>query len=322
MTERALRVLLALALGLAGWAAAQSSPLRDAPFLRAVGTVQDGGLPHAGCTCARCSRARSDPAFRRRVASLALIDPRQEPPAVFLIDATPDLPEQLEALADVRRAPAGGVDRRPLAGILLTHAHIGHYLGLAFLGYEVLHVRGLPVWATPRMAGFLRANGPWSQLVTKGEIELRETTPGAAVELAPDLRVRSFAVPHRDEYSDTVGYVIEGPGKRVLYVPDTDRWETWQPPLLERLAGVDVAILDGTFYSPDELPGRSITEIGHPLITVTMDLLGERVSNGALTVYFTHLNHSNPALDPESEAAAEIGRRGFAVLAEGQQVDL
>ncbi|MGH9465192.1 MAG: MBL fold metallo-hydrolase, partial [Thermoanaerobaculia bacterium] len=319
----------ALALGLlgagGGWAAGVAGdPAREAPapFARVVGTAQDGGLPHAACSCERCARARHDPSFRRRVASLAIVDPGSEPPAVFLIDATPDLEEQLARLSDVRRGPAGRVDRAPLDGVLLTHAHIGHYLGLAFLGYEVVHVEGLPVWASPRLAGYLRGNGPWSQLTTKGEIELREISPGVEVALTGALRVTPFVVPHRDEYSDTLGFLVAGPRRRLLYVPDTDRWETWDPPLGERLAGVDVAILDGTFYSTDELPGRSVGEIGHPLIQVTMDLLEDRVRAGALDVYFTHLNHSNPALDPDSAAAAEIRRRGFSVLAEGLELPL
>jgi pyrroloquinoline quinone biosynthesis protein B len=287
-----------------------------------VGTVQDGGLPHVACPCDRCELARRDPARARRVASLALVDPGREPPAVFLVDATPDLPAQLELLADVRRPPAGQVDRAPLDGILLTHAHIGHYLGLAFLGYEAVHVQGLPVWASSRMAEYLRTNGPWSQLVTKQEIELREMAPDVEVRLTPALAVTPFLVPHRDEYSDTLGFLVAGPERRVLYVPDTDRWETWELPLTDRLAEVDAAILDGTFYSPDELPGRSVAEIGHPPIQVTMEMLAELVRRGSLAVYFTHLNHSNPALDPDGAAAAEIRRRGFQVLPEGLELPL
>ncbi len=140
--------------------------------------------------------------------------------------------------------------------------------------------------------------------------------------LTPALTVTPFLVPHRDEYSDTVGFLVAGPRRRLLYVPDTDRWETWDPPLLERLAGVEVAILDGTFYAIGELPGRSVEQIGHPLIQVTMDLLEERVRSGALTVYFTHLNHSNLALDPESAEAIEIRRRGFQVLSESLDLPL
>lgn len=299
--------------------AAGTSP--SGPMVVVVGTVQDGGLPHAGCSCRRCEVARSDPARRRHVASLALVLPASD--QVYLLDATPDLPAQLAMLRPYRpHRPEGRVDRTPVSGVLLTHAHMGHYLGLAHFGFEVMHSQALPLYATPRMAAFLRTNGPWDQLVRLGNVELMETPPGATYELAGGVQVTPLAVPHRDEYSDTVAYRLAGPSRTLLYVPDTDGWELWQPPLDEVLAGIDVALLDGTFYSSDELPGRAVRSIGHPLITTTMERLGPRVHSGELEVFFTHLNHSNPALEPGSAAQRAIEAAGFAVLAEGQQLPL
>ncbi|MEM7355151.1 MAG: MBL fold metallo-hydrolase [Acidobacteriota bacterium] len=290
------------------------------PFVRVLGTVQDGGLPHAACHCSRCELARHDPAQRRYVASLALVLPASG--RVVVIDATPDLHPQLEQLADLRQGPEGRVDRAPIDGVFLTHAHIGHYLGLAFLGFEVVHTSELPVYCTPRMAEFLRRNGPWSQLVEKRNIDLVETAPGGTADLGDGVRVDFLQVPHRDEYSDTVGFRVHGPNRSLLYVPDTDAWSAWETPLSDVLEGVDVAILDGSFYSLDELPGRDISQVKHPLITVSMDLLQERVDAGRNEVYFSHLNHTNPALEPGSEARREIQRRGFQVLAEGLEIGL
>ena len=295
------------------------------PRLRVLGTAQDGGLPHAACDCARCNAARDDHALRRSIASLALIIPDDdESPAIYLIDATPDIRDQLDALRDVRDAPAGRVDREPVDGVLLTHAHIGHYLGLAFFGFEAVSTSDLPVHCTPRMAVFLEQNGPWEQMVENGNIDLITHAPGDAFQLG-DVRVTPVKVPHRDEYSDTVGYRFEGPDLTVLYLPDTEPWRTWQSPQPDPLTlfeGVDVLLVDGSFYSPAELPGRDVESIGHPLITETMDLLQERVDSGDLVVYFTHLNHSNPALEPDSAALKDIHRRGFRVLRDGQEFDL
>jgi pyrroloquinoline quinone biosynthesis protein B len=290
------------------------------PGLLVLGTAQDGGFPHAACRCERCAAARRDPRLARRVASLAVVLPAER--RVYLIDATPDIAVQLEALAPLRPAPAGRVDRSPVDGVLLTHAHVGHYLGLAHFGFEAIHTRALPTWATPRMARFLSTNGPWDQLVRLGNLELRPVEPGSTIQLGDAVAATPIAVPHRDEYSDTVAYLLRGPRRAVLYVPDTDAWRSWQPPLPERLAGVDVALLDGTFYSPEELPGRDVSKIGHPLITETMDLLGEAVRAGGLRVFFTHLNHSNPVLDAGSAARRALEARGFAVLAEGQEFPL
>jgi len=287
----------------------------------ALGTAQDGGVPQAGCDCSRCIAARRDPGRRRRVASLALQLPASG--QIWLIDATPDLGEQLEVTQRFRPHPAGGPDRHPVDGVLLTHAHAGHYLGLAYFGFETINSRDLPVYASARMAAFLRGNGPWSLLVERRNIVLREIAAGVPLALAPGLSATPIVVPHRDELSDTLGFLVRGPRRTLLYVPDTDSWAAWAVPLPEvlRRERVDVALLDGTFYSPGELPDRDVRRIGHPLMSATMELLREPV-RGGLQVFFTHLNHSNPALDPSGPERRALAAAGFKVLEEGQVLEL
>jgi len=329
----ALRVGLALAISVLGCSApdrsagrAPSSPARDEPrtrdegrqpFLRVLGTAQDGGIPHAACGCDRCEAARRDPYRRRRIASLALAIPAAN--KVYLIDAGPDLREQLEALRDVRPVPEGGTDRAPLAGIFLTHAHMGHYAGLVFLGFESLHVRRLPVYGSARMVAFLEENGPWSQMVRLEEIEPLVVEPGRPIPLEDGLSLTALVVPHRAEFTDTLAYWIRGPRASVFYAPDTDGWEGWSVPLEEVVSRADVALLDGTFYSADELPDRDLAPIAHPFIRATMDRLGRL---GAGKVFFTHLNHSNPALDPQAPARREIVSRGYRLLEDGEEFPL
>ncbi len=290
------------------------------PFVRVLGTAQDGGLPHAACACDRCEAARRDPSRRRRVASLALVLPESR--RLYLVDATPDLREQLAALRDVRPVPPGQTHRSPLDGVFLTHAHAGHYTGLLYLGYESLHVRDLPVHGSTRMLAYLRSNGPWSQMVRLGEVRLVEMLPDRPVILEEEVAVGAFPVPHRAEFTDTFAYVIGGPRSKLLYVPDTDGWSNWSVPVEEVLAEVDVALLDGTFYSRDELPDRDLSKIAHPPISDTMDRLEHVARQRGIRVYFTHLNHSNPALDPKSEARRAIQARGFRVLEEGEEFPL
>jgi pyrroloquinoline quinone biosynthesis protein B len=279
----------------------------DAPFAIVLGIAQDGGVPHAGCNQTLCVEARKDPSKRRRVASLGLLDPASN--KRFLIDATPDFADQMEAL--------GG---RP-DGILLTHAHIGHYLGLAQLGREVLGARGIPVYCTPSMASFLRDNKPWSRLVALENITIREVPPGTEVVLSENLRATPVRVPHRDEDSDTVAWIVRGPARSILWLPDIDKWEKWDrslPALLEDPARI--AFVDGTFHSADEIPGRSIAEIPHPLAAETAALFGGTAPpNGR--VYLVHLNHTNRLLwDAGARAALEA--RGLTVAFEGQRVPL
>lgn len=303
-------------------AAFAAEPAPPGPRVVVLGTAQDGGMPQTGCDCSRCSAARRNPALARRVASLAIHVPKTG--HVYLVDATPDLPAQIEEIHSFRAHPEGRVDRAPVDGVLLTHAHIGHYLGLAHLGFESLNTKGIPLWVSPRMAEFLRSNGPWSQLVRLENVALRPFEPGLVFALEEGITVKAIPVPHRDEYSDTMAFVIRGPSKTLLYVPDTDSWKAWSRPLTEVLEAekVDYALLDATFYSPDELPDRDVTKIKHPLIIQSMDLLEPLVKAGKVRVWFTHLNHSNPALDGDGAARRAIEARGFRVLGEEDEFKL
>ncbi len=285
----------------------------ERPHVRVLGSVQDGGLPHVACTCTRCDAARAPEAVPRYVASLAIVLPATH--AVHVIDATPDFRAQLDALADVRDAPAGRVDRAPLDGVLLTHAHLGHYTGLPFLGFEAVHAEGVRVWATPPMNALLRANVPFSELVRREEIVLHDAPPGARIDLGEGVTVTPVQVPHRDENADTVAFRITGPSASVFYAPDTDGWDAWDPPVEHWLRQVDVALLDGTFFSGDELPGRDVASIGHPMIAASLERFAPLADEVELV--FTHLNHSNPALTAGSAARARVEAAGMTIAREG-----
>jgi pyrroloquinoline quinone biosynthesis protein B len=273
-----------------------------------LGTAQDGGLPQARCHCPNCAAAHRDPTQRRLVACLGLVD--RNAGQSWLIDATPDLPAQVYSLQEL--APDC-----PLAGILLTHAHMGHYAGLIHLGREAWNTAGLPLYASTRMATFLRQNAPWSQLVELGNVELRPLSPGEAVHLTPRLHVLPLFVPHRDEFSDTVAFIVRGPHKQILYCPDTDSWDRWEHDIRVFVAGMDVALLDATFYSAAELPGRDLTQIPHPLATDT----AHRLAGVDCDVRLVHLNHSNPLhrIGPER---AWLGERGIGVGMAGDRWEL
>jgi pyrroloquinoline quinone biosynthesis protein B len=271
----------------------------------AVGTAQDGGVPQAGCTCPTCNQARSNPAQRRLVASLALID--RQAHASWLIDATPHLPDQLDRLQQI--APDC-----PLQGLLLTHAHIGHYTGLIHFGREVINSRGMPVYVTPAMAAFLRSNGPWSQLIHLENLAPYTVQPNQALALSSRLQITPLLVPHRSEFSDTLAVQISGPDRTLFYCPDIDRWEAWDRELPDYLAGIDIALLDGTFYSSEELPGRDLREIPHPLIRDTAGRLRE----SPCLVRFIHINHSNPLLQP-GPARDWLAGLGMGIAAEGER---
>ena len=285
-----------------------------APFAVVLGVAQDGGLPHAGCARDHCERARRDPSLQRLVSSLAIIDPVSG--ERWLIDATPDFPRQLARLDEI--VPGA----RPLDGILLTHAHIGHYAGLMHLGREVMGARGIPVLAMPRMREFLRSNGPWSQLVELGNVRLESLEDGTERRLNGRISVIPFRVPHRDEFSETVGFEIHGPGATIVYLPDIDKWERWDRSIETLIQEADVLYLDGTFFADGEVEGRSMEEIPHPFISESLARFARLAPELRAKIRFIHLNHSNPALQPDSAAARRITDAGMAIAVEGERVSL
>ncbi len=204
-----------------------------------------------------------------------------------------------------------------LDGVLLTHAHIGHYTGLMYLGREALGATEVPVYAMPRMRAFLSRNGPWDQLLTLHNIRLVPMEDGRRIALNDRISVVPFLVPHRDEYSETVGFRIEGPQGSLLYIPDIDKWERFSTPIEDLIRDVDVALVDGTFFAEGELPGRNMAEIPHPFIVESMKRFQPLPLSIRKRIRFIHLNHTNPAIDPRSEACRRIVDAGFGVAREG-----
>jgi pyrroloquinoline quinone biosynthesis protein B len=288
----------------------------DAPYLIVLGIAQDAGYPHAGCAKACCLPAWNDQRKRRFPCCVAVVDPATKQRWIF--DCTPNFPEQLNDLD--RAAPPKA--RPGIDGIFLTHAHIGHYTGLMHLGREVMGTKGVPVHVMPRMAEFLRKNGPWSQLVDLGNIKLTPLADGQTVKLNDRITVTPLLVPHRGEYSETVGFRIQGPNRSVLYLPDIDRWEDWTTKIEDVLKTVDRAYLDGTFYDDKELPGRNLAEVPHPLITTSMKRFAPLPKAERDKVHFLHLNHTNPALDPASKAAEAIRNAGHHIAEQGGRFGL
>jgi len=232
-----------------------------------------------------------------------------------MIDATPDFREQLHFFDEI--APNEGVPG--LAGIFLTHAHMGHYTGLMHLGREAMDAKNVPVYAMPKMVDFINNNGPWDLLVKLNNIHLQLITENVPIVLNNNLTITPIPVPHRAEYTETVGFVINGPNKSALFIPDIDKWEDLdaQGVKIEKLiAKVDIAYLDGSFYEEGEIPGRLMYEIPHPFIQESIQRFSSLPDKEKKKIRFIHLNRSNPAIIPESEACKKIQKEGFKVANE------
>ena len=304
------RLLVILLLSFPALAAADTSV-----YLQVLGIAQDAGYPQANCYQAHCLRAWENKEIRRMASSIAVIDAKSA--TKYLFDATPDMREQLYELH--LAAP----DKEfTLNGVFLTHAHMGHYTGLMHFGHEATGAKNVPVYAMPRMLQFLSSNGPWDQLVRYKNIKLLPLADGTPVKFGGDLVVTPFLVPHRDEYSETVGYRIDGPNKSAVFIPDIDKWERWDTDIRAIIRSVDYALIDATFFADGELPGRDMSQILHPFVVESMALFEQLNDEEKSRVIFIHMNHTNPLLIDDSPEQAEVERRGFRFAREGMRLGL
>lgn len=288
-----------------------------------LGAGQDAGAPQIGNA--------DDDGVRLLPSSLGLIDRLENKRYIF--DATPAITEQLGMLDTISPPLEGlGVD-----GVFITHAHIGHYLGLAYFGREAAGAKDIPVFAMPRMAQFLRTNGPWSQLTELGNIEIVPLNPDGHLALSDQLGVDQHKVPHRDEFSETVAFIITAGDKKILYAPDFDGWPDFDSfangtdetlkyaqmlELMPQLSEVDYAFIDATFWDDNELGGRDMSEIPHPRVTETMALFQDRPADERAKIHFIHYNHTNPIRNPQSAQSAEVLKRGYNIARRGDRLCL
>jgi len=295
------------------------------PFLMVLGVAQDAGIPQAG---SHQHPAWRDPSQRRMATSLGLVDPATD--SHWLFEATPDFRQQyftlhtaaLDARLQTKDPPQNEL---PLSGIFLTHAHIGHYAGLMFLGHESMGARDIAVHAMPNMLQYLKTNGPWDQLVRYGNIRLQAIDKNEPVALNQRLQVTALLVPHRQEYSEVVGYRIQGPQRSVLFIPDIDSWHELDElgvAIEDWIAAVDIAYLDGTFFANGEIPGRDMSGFPHPFISHSMQRFSTLPAAEKAKVHFIHFNHTNSAARPGSPEQASIEAAGFNVAREGDRIGL
>ncbi len=285
---------------------------KQSQYVTVLGIAQDGGYPQAGCNQEHCLRHWRGEEAKRHVVSLGLTD--QASGQNWLFEATPDFTAQLQQLHQ-----ASGSSN--LSGIFLTHAHMGHYAGLLQLGREAMGAKGMPVYVMPRMKEFLENNAPWSQWVSLGNIKLILMEQDQPIQLTSNLRVIPMKVPHRDEFSETVGFRIETSEKSLFFIPDIDKWPLWERDIRTEVARVDVALLDATFYQEGELPNRNMSEIPHPFVAETITLFSPLPAVEKRKVKFIHFNHTNPLIleGPERDAVKKLG---FELATEGERIVL
>ncbi|WP_029266687.1 MBL fold metallo-hydrolase [Virgibacillus alimentarius] len=283
-------------------------------FIKVLGTAQDAGIPHPNCFCDHCEAAKKDKKYQRFAASLSIHFETEN--KWYMIDPSPDFKQQLQHV----QSDMGW--KQMMDGILLTHAHIGHYPGLMFLGKEAISTKEMPVMAGGEMNHFLSSHYPWKQLIDFNNIKLKLIENQKAISFPEGACIIPLSVPHRNEFSETFGFMIQGKQKSLLYIPDIDSWEEWEQDLGQRMKDIDYCIIDGTFYSTVELEwiGRSYKDIPHPLMTKSMEKF--EPYKDTCNIYFTHFNHTNPVIGTDQRYQEEVEANGFFILEEGQEIHL
>ncbi len=285
----------------------------QSPYVVLLGVAQDAGVPQIGCDSPFCRRAWKDPKMRRMVSSIALVNPKTKDRWIF--DATPDLPEQLQLLKEIT-----GDRSNSISGIFLTHAHIGHYTGLMYFGRESMNSKEVRVYAMPRMKEMLETSAPWSQLVSIKNIALQRLKDKEPVKLGPNIFVQPFLVPHRDEFSETVGFRIKINSKSLIFIPDIDKWQKYSGSLDDLVRSNDYVLIDGTFFADGEI-ARPISEVPHPFVVETLDLLKKLPAREKAKVFFIHFNHTNPLVQGDRRIIKALRAKGFGISFEGQKFD-
>ena len=275
-----------------------------------LGTAQDGGYPHVGCTNLCCEDAWQNSYLKKYIASIALVDHMYK--KYFIIDITPDFGKQLQLLYKTYSK------KYQLSGIFLTHAHVGHYTGLYTLGLEMMNTNKIPVYAMPKLMDFLQTNSSTKFLFSNNNIVANELRHKKKISFFEDFSVTPFLVPHRNELSETVGYNIKSNLKSIIYIPDIDSWELWDENIIDVIKNNDILFLDGTFYNKEELQGRDIEKVPHPLVIHSMELFKNLSKENKNKIYFTHLNHTNNLLRNNSEEYRKILEKDFNILSDRQ----
>lgn len=277
-----------------------------------LGIAQDAGYPQLNCQKQCCKRVFDNPSLAEKVVSLAVYNAKEK--HYFLLEASPDISRQDQFMREEYEAT--------LAGVFVSHAHIGHYTGLLYFGKEGANTHLLPLYVMPRMKAFLEQNAPWSALLENKNLQLQALANHARLPLGDSISIEVFKVPHRDEYSETIGYRIVGPKKSALFIPDIDKWQRWETDIIDLIKQVDYAFIDATFFNGSELPGRDMATIPHPFVEESMAYFTDLPKGEKDKIYFIHLNHSNPLINTLSPESLQVEQEGYHVAREKMHFSL
>ncbi|MFB6245596.1 MAG: MBL fold metallo-hydrolase [Candidatus Nanohaloarchaea archaeon] len=261
-----------------------------------LGSAQDGGTPHLGCDCEFCERTREDPTIHGLISSIMI--EKSEGSGRYLVEATPNIMMQIGS--------------KYVDGLFVPHARLGTLGGIEFFGEEGMDADNLAVYCNPDVKHHLMNNDPYRRLIDRGNISTMDFCDGDSEQIG-DGSIKALTMDHPHLGHDTTAYRIRGSERTLFYLPDIN---DWTPAIKREIEDADLAIIDGTFWSRDEIDRYD--EVPHPTVQDSM----EEFSDLETEIYFTHLNHTNPLLLKDSEEREEVESRGFGVAERGMEFEL
>ena len=279
-----------------------------------LGIAQDGGVPQPACSCNTCAHY-GEKESQLSPTSIAVRDEND----LHLFDVTRDLARQLLFIPE---------ESRRVTDVWLTHGHLGHIDGLGLFGKEAMGATGIRLHASKSMLKLIQNTPRWDSMLKQGVFLPIPFVSNETLRISSNLSIRPISVPHRDEFTDTHAFLIKGKKRTLLHLPDHDRWAATlafhqSASIRAWLKGmeVDIALIDGTFWSADELSGRNQNEIPHPPVQETLQSLGKRHADDP-EIHFIHLNHTNPLHEEGSTQHHEVTNLGWGVAQQGMTFTL
>ncbi|MCF2144708.1 MAG: hypothetical protein K9W42_13505 [Candidatus Heimdallarchaeota archaeon] len=276
-----------------------------------LGTAQDAGIPQINCYCDLCQAAKRGTIKHRLGPSIAIVN--EQKGSIYIFDASPDLKVQVDFLQTNFLLKPTDTKHFPISSFFLTHAHFGHVAGLWLLGKESMNAHEILIYCSEELATFLATHHPFHHLQQEKNILVHSLEKNCQHSFE-GFTIELFSVPHRNEYADTVGYLISFPAKKLLYLPDID---FWTEDILAKINEIDIAIIDGTFFSDNEI--SDYRSVPHPPIEQTIKKLVVKKEN---EIYFTHFNHTNPIVKKGSPEYQKVVEQGFKIATDGLILEL
>jgi pyrroloquinoline quinone biosynthesis protein B len=311
--------------------------------IKVLGSAAGGGFPQWNCSCRNCRLLREGRShFRPRTQTQIAFSPDPDSSVWFLVGASPDLRTQILATPELAARP-DETSHTPIGGVFLYSGDVDSVMGL-------LHLREFQtffVFATSGVQRTLkkencifrvldRADPPvqWQTLSNRGRLgcQLSESPGESPAFIANTIPLGG---PYPDYVSAdlaqscalddaSIGFLLEQNNKQVFIAPSLSPHSTeWTKPA----ASADVVLIDGTFWSDDELihTGRSkktARQIGHLPLNGPGGLLEQFPANAKGRKVLIHINNTNPILDEQSAEHRAVLDAGFEIAYDGMEITL